>query len=627
MRRPAALAAAILLAATIAPRSAFGGPAISVGSVDTSAYPRVTLHVKLAPSFAATATAPSFSVVENGRTARKVSSRPASQAPLAAVLVVDTSGSMSGPRLAEAKAAASALVSRLGPADKVAVVAVGSRPTVVSGFDADRRSTLAAIAALRASGDTALRDGLAVAAGLVARSGLPQRAVVLLSDGTDTASSSSLMSAISSLKAASAPVFVLTPPSAASAPAALTALVSSTGGRALPAGGKSEIAAAHAEMAGRTRDRYDVTYTSRRTTSKDLLIDVRVSVGTASAGRRVSVANPGYRPPPATGVLTGILTQNAVIAVAFVVCVFASVSLLGYLLFAAIARSSRPIKQLRYYDQSPEAAARLRAQTTRGRIMESMRRFAEKRGFAAELQRRLERAGLPLRPVEYISLHVALVTGAGLLALVLTRSFLVAALVVVLAVVAPPALLTVLAKRRRKQFESQLPDVFSLIAGSLRAGFGIMQAVDHIASEMPPPVSAEFARVESEARLGGPVEQALGKVADRMDSEDFRWAVAAIGIQREVGGNLAEVLDIVANTIRDRDSLRREIDGLTAESRLSARILTAMPFVVVVALLIMSPAYVVPMLTTPLGWGMLALAGVLLAFGYWWLKRVSRIEV
>ena len=132
------------------------------------------------------------------------------------------------------------------------------------------------------------------------------------------------------------------------------------------------------------------------------------------------------------------------------------------------------------------------------------------------------------------------------------------------------------------------------MAGSLRAGWGLQQSVDLVVEQMAPPVSDEFKRAQTEIRLGRPVEDALETVAVRTQSDDFMWAVTAIGIQRDVGGNLAEVLDVVAATIRDRMALRRQISALTAEGRLSAWVLLILPFVLVTVALLREPALPVP---------------------------------
>ncbi|MHB8050818.1 MAG: type II secretion system F family protein, partial [Coriobacteriia bacterium] len=173
----------------------------------------------------------------------------------------------------------------------------------------------------------------------------------------------------------------------------------------------------------------------------------------------------------------------------------------------------------------------------------------------------------------------------------------------------------------------QLPDVLNLIAGALRAGWGLQQSVDLVVEQMAPPVSTEFARAQTEVRLGRPVEEALETVARRTRSEDFSWAVTAIGIQRDVGGNLAEVLDLVAATIRDRGALKRQIAGLTAEGRLSAWILLLLPFVLIGLLMVVNPSYIAALFSTGPGLVMLVIGGVLLLTGALWLRSIVTIEV
>lgn len=167
-----------------------------------------------------------------------------------------------------------------------------------------------------------------------------------------------------------------------------------------------------------------------------------------------------------------------------------------------------------------------------------------------------------------------------------------------------------------------MPDVLNLMVGALRAGWGLQQSIDLVVEQVAPPVSTEFARAQTEVRLGRPVEEALETVARRTRSEDFSWAVTAIGIQRDVGGNLAEVLDLVAATIRDRGALQRQISGLTAEGRLSAWILLVLPFVMIVLLMVVNPGYLTQLFTTGLGRGMLLTGGVLLLVGTLWLRSV-----
>lgn len=148
-----------------------------------------------------------------------------------------------------------------------------------------------------------------------------------------------------------------------------------------------------------------------------------------------------------------------------------------------------------------------------------------------------------------------------------------------------------------------------------------------VVNETTPPASDEFRRVQTEARLGLPVEDALQAMADRVSSEDFAWAVSAISIQREVGGNLAEVLDVVAATIRDRSALRRHVSALTAEGRISAYILLALPFAEALFLYVVNPTYMRPMFTEPLGWVIMGSGLLLLLVGSIWLVRAMKVEV
>ena len=181
--------------------------------------------------------------------------------------------------------------------------------------------------------------------------------------------------------------------------------------------------------------------------------------------------------------------------------------------------------------------------------------------------------------------------------------------------------------RRRRAFMDQLPQTLQLLAGSLRAGYGLLQAIDTVVKEAADPTSTEFARVLTEARLGLPLEQALEGMAQRLESEDFHWVVLAIGIQREVGGNLAELLTTVADTMRNRAALRRQIRVLSAEGRISAWVIGLMPFFVAFALQILNPGYVGALLEEFAGILMLIVGGLLLVVGAIWLRRIVQIEV
>jgi tight adherence protein B len=187
-------------------------------------------------------------------------------------------------------------------------------------------------------------------------------------------------------------------------------------------------------------------------------------------------------------------------------------------------------------------------------------------------------------------------------------------------------LLKVRAGRRQAAFADQLDDSLQLMAGSLRAGHSLLRAVDSVSQEAASPTSEEFARIVNETRVGRDLNDALDEVAARMGSEDFVWVAQAIAIHREVGGNLAEVLDAVSHTIRERNAIRRQVKALSAEGKLSAIVLMALPFGVTGFISLTNPAYLARFTESFMGYALLATAGVMLLIGGLWLKKTVKIK-
>jgi tight adherence protein B len=195
------------------------------------------------------------------------------------------------------------------------------------------------------------------------------------------------------------------------------------------------------------------------------------------------------------------------------------------------------------------------------------------------------------------------------------------------AAVGPRVALKVALDRRADKLREQLPDVLTIMASSLRAGHSFLQSLDTVAKEISQPARDEFARVVAEVRLGRPVEDSLEALADRVGSADFRWAVLAVNIQREVGGNLAEILDTVSDTLRERAMMRRQIKVLTAEGRLSAWVLTLLPIGIGLYMFSVNPDYIGVLFTDRLGWVMLGVAVVLMGLGILWMRKIVDIDV
>jgi len=237
----------------------------------------------------------------------------------------------------------------------------------------------------------------------------------------------------------------------------------------------------------------------------------------------------------------------------------------------------------------------------------------------------LERAGVRMGLQDYVFLVVVASVVAFALGLILVGP-LMGAFLALLAPAGGYALLQILAARRRAKFADQLDDSLQLMASSLRAGHSMLQALASVAREAEQPTSEEFARIINETRVGRDLGPALEETANRMGSQDFVWVTQAIAINREVGGNLAEVLDAVGHTIRERNQIRRQVAALAAEGKLSAYVLMALPFGIGGFLFISNPTYIGVLTQSPLGWGMIAAGVVMLTIGGIWLSKVVRIK-
>ena len=245
-----------------------------------------------------------------------------------------------------------------------------------------------------------------------------------------------------------------------------------------------------------------------------------------------------------------------------------------------------------------------------------------------KIAQRLDGAGSQIRPSEWLLIHAGIFIGMSVLGLVIGGGSLVIGLVfMVIGAVGPSFYLRFRRNRRKKRFESALPDTLQLMAGSLAAGLSLAQSVDTIVREGSEPMTSEFKRVLVETRLGLSLENALQGVADRFQSEDFDWVVMAINIQRQVGGNLAELLNTVAGTMREREYIRRQVAALAAEGKLSAYVLGGLPPGFMLYLLLANRPYVMVLFTRPLGWLMLGGGAVILSVGIFWMSRLVKVEV
>jgi tight adherence protein B len=259
------------------------------------------------------------------------------------------------------------------------------------------------------------------------------------------------------------------------------------------------------------------------------------------------------------------------------------------------------------------------------RAVATTARLADDRGVLEKVEQRLEQADLPLRAAEALFFW-----GAAVFIITTIAFFLagvMAAFVALLAVgAAPAAILNMLAAKRKSKFMEQLPDALQLLSSTLRSGYSLLQAVEAVSNEAPDPIGHELRRVMMEARLGRPLDESLQEAADRMDSADFDWAVMAMRIQREVGGNLAELLDTVGETMVQRERLRRDVKSLTAEGRMSAIVLVALPPGLMAVMFAMNPDYIKTLFQDSLGKVLLVAATGLAIAGFFWMKKMVQID-
>jgi tight adherence protein B len=253
--------------------------------------------------------------------------------------------------------------------------------------------------------------------------------------------------------------------------------------------------------------------------------------------------------------------------------------------------------------------------------------IAQRQGLLAKVEEMLERADLPLRPAEAVFFYIAIVAAITLVTAVLTRNVFMVIGLLLFSLLAPKYFLSFKGNRRNKKFVAQLPDMLQLLSGTLRAGYSVAQGVEAVSQEIENPMGKELQRVMSEARLGRPLEEALDNAAERMKSEDFSWAVMAIRIQREVGGNLAELLMTVAETMTQRERLRRDVRALTAEGRMSAIVLGILPPGLALVMYVTNPAYIGRLTQDSIGMVLLVSAAVMMLIGFAWMRKIINIEI
>ncbi|MCS7178500.1 MAG: type II secretion system F family protein [Anaerolineae bacterium] len=299
-----------------------------------------------------------------------------------------------------------------------------------------------------------------------------------------------------------------------------------------------------------------------------------------------------------------------------------------YLLLSGRGRRDEVSERLDRYTLGVQRKQKERGPGTRfSPLGERLDRALAERGLARNLRTQLARANLKLTAGEFIAATVICMILFPVLIFLWRRDPYLSLVGLILGFFAPRWYVAYLQGKRLKAFNDQLGDIINMMVNSLRAGYSVLQAMEVVAREMNPPASEEFDRVVKEAQLGLPLDRALDNLLRRVPSDDLDMTVTAIKIQQEVGGNLAEVLDTISFTIRERVRIKGEIRALTAQARYSGYVVSLLPVGVAGIVYMINPGFMGPLFQDPCGRIMLVVAGITMTIGFFTMRKIADIEV
>jgi len=604
-----ALVAALALAA---PAAAGAADSVQIRHVDAGDFPLVRV----------TAVAPVGSrptLFESGRSARDLKVRDLGSAG-AMVLAVDNSDSMSGAPLRQAKAAASQFFAGQQRVRATGLVSFAHEALALTGGDAEKEDVADALASLATDlrTGTALYDAVKLSAARLEGLSDSARILVLLTDGRDLGSRSTLADAIAAVQQANVVVYAIAAgPRADRRP--LEALASGSGGRLLAANDASGLASAYVAVGRELARTWHLSYLTRAVPGERRTITIRAAGTSSSAPLVVPKQTSGGLRIPGWIAESPLTALGVVLLTALLLAGAGAVGIRRH-------RGSEISRLLKPHVRSREALEETDGPTPfAGLLAWTERSLADLPG-SERLLRLVERSGISLRVG-----HLPYLASAGALVLGAVGSFLgappVASLALMLLGLASPILaLRVAAHRRTKAFDRQLPDVLATIASTLRAGHGLRPALRAIADDGTPPASEEFRRVLGEERLGLPLDQAIDAMCVRIGSPDLEYVATAINVQAQTGGSLADLFTTLSETVRERQRHARKVRALTAMGRMSAIVLVGMPIALAGLMTVLSPTYMAPLYSTSGGHAVIVGCLISMAIGSLFLKRIVSVR-
>ncbi len=608
-----------------------GGEVIQLLSIDSSKPGLVSGQISTSSQFDVPLNASNLSATVNGQpvdltvTSTEVDS-------IHVTLIIDVSGSMAGEPLEAAKSAAVTFVESMPEQSEITVISFGDTARVDIAASPDVTAAVEAIAALEPRGETALYDGIQLA--LDSTASATRQAAVVLSDGGDTASTRSLDEVTANLAAAKLDLYSIALTTDESDTSVLDQLVSTGTGSVTTTDDLDGLAGIYESLANDLSEVYEISFPVDVGGSVDLALEVDGS--TVSGGNfdtdQLGLSRTITLPAPAPEEL--VITQPEPTVVTVAQPGLASdpnmIWLGGGLMALAVVIAA--VVLLMESGQARPTARRTAAPTsTRASQRSALRDMRQEASSAAEavvkgslgdrIGLAVDQAGLRLRVGE-----VALAAAAGGL-LVAGIGWTLAGLIGAaigfgIGAYLPRIYLKFRFSRRSKKFANQLPDILASLANVIRVGYSLNRAVDTVAEETEEPAKSEFKRALIEARVGGDFVESLRTMADRTGSVDLRWTADAVEINTTVGGDLTEVLDSVAETIRARIRLKAQVDALTAEGRVSAFILFILPPAISMFIAIVNPEYFGGIWEDSLAYFIVGAIVLLMAAGGAWLKKM-----
>ena len=591
--------------------AAAAGPKIT--SLDTSGYPTVRATV-VTPKPVGSAPA----LTENGTPV--VGFRAVNLGREKSVAaVVDRSQSMLGQAMKDASAAAREFIGTKPGRDRIAVFAVGRRAVQLTSFSSTTAEADAALRTIEVDKirGTALYDSVVLASQALAADVNPTRILVLLTDGQEVSSDASLNQAIAAARAANVAVYPIGIESPSFRPGPLQRLAKRTGGRYAGASGTKDLRAVYAALAEELRRTWQLSYVTSARPGERL----EVEAAGASAESVVpgvpteSIAEPSKLPAP--------LFKVGPMVMATVVGFLMLLSVLFVLRAPIGSRLRRQITpHLGEQQRKPVRGPVQERFATASNLMRSTEKAFGHLSAWHALHRLLERADVPLRTVELVYAAVGSSFLAGIVFAVAGAATGVTLLAMLIGGALPILVVWYKAKRRLQAIDDQLPDLLVTLAASLKAGHSFRQGIQAVVDEGQPPASKEFKRVLTETRLGRPMDDALAEMAARIGSKNVSFVVTAVTIQRQVGGSMAGIFDMVADAVRNRQQFARKIRSLTAMGRASAYVLVGVPFFMLGTITMLSREYMDPLYHTSTGHKLLVMGCVMISIGSLMLRKI-----